>query len=274
MIPEPTGKTHLRRLYAQIAEHYPEEELVYATLSGMLRRRFVRRVLRGMRGPLLDVGCNRGVYAASYRHGRVCGIDIAMPALRHARNRCPAAWLVRGDAENLYFLRPQSFRNVLATEVVEHLLDPESCVRGMARALGEGLLLVTTPNYRTVRPVVGRFHRYREFGIEEDSLPHTAYKPEELRRMLEPVGGLHVVAAGTVARETRVCQKLAHWVLRLLPWRTDVQSTEGHRRFHRIVIYVYRALQWTCLLPLVRLFETDGEFSYAIARRQPEGSET
>ena len=68
---------------------YPEAAVVYSTLEGRLRRRFVRRFLKVQSGTLLDVGCNIGVHMEGYQGPRI-GVDIAPSLVHAARKRVPA----------------------------------------------------------------------------------------------------------------------------------------------------------------------------------------
>jgi len=67
----------LKRFYESVGENYPEEEEVYTTLRGKLRRQFVLSRLAQFNGSLLDVGCNRGMYLLAYQGGARFGVDIS-----------------------------------------------------------------------------------------------------------------------------------------------------------------------------------------------------
>lgn len=104
---------NFREFYESVGERYPEEEVVYSTLRGMLRRQFVLPYLKKFQGRFLDLGCNRGIYMSQYQNGAAVGVDIAYSVLKGAKRRVPEAHLIQGDAQNLAFLRSNSFDSIL-----------------------------------------------------------------------------------------------------------------------------------------------------------------
>lgn len=99
---------------------------------------------------VLDVGCGEGVLTAQWAQklarppaARVVGVDLSDPKLA-------AEWSARDGAENLEF-RPMSverlefasgeFDLVAATEVLEHVDDPERALAEMARVAARWLLV-------------------------------------------------------------------------------------------------------------------------------------
>ena len=92
-------EARLKNFYEEVGAKYPEEEVVYHTLKGRLRKKFVLNFVRGARGRFLDVGCNTGVYLRHYENGNAIGIDLAHSVLKKARERLP-----RNSANKFYFL--------------------------------------------------------------------------------------------------------------------------------------------------------------------------
>jgi ubiquinone/menaquinone biosynthesis C-methylase UbiE len=112
-------------------------------------------------GPLegkrvLEVACGRGGFAGllASRGAVVSGADFSEAALRIAGSRTPqnggrSAHLdfVQADAEHLPYAG-ESFDIVISCETIEHLFEPLSALKEMARVCRPGgLLYVTTPNY-------------------------------------------------------------------------------------------------------------------------------
>ncbi len=127
---------------------------------------------------VLDVGCGEGVlsarWAARLGSGRVVGVDLEDPKLE-------AQWSARGQRANLEFraMRAQrlefaddEFDLVAATEVLEHVPDPELVLAEMAR-VARRHLLVSVPHEPLWRALnVARGAYLRELGNTPGHLNH------------------------------------------------------------------------------------------------------
>lgn len=204
------NKRAFASFYEEVGAHYPEAEEVYRTLRGRLRKAFVLSYLQRMRGSLLDVGCNNGLYLSAYQHGDRYGIDISRNVLRRVPKQL-LAHLVVADAERLYAFKPASFDQVLCSEVLEHCLRPISVFAGIAHVLKPGgRALLTTPNYTTQRPEWVETGELLHYGIHGDfngKYYHTAYQPQELCDLAKSEG-LTVLASGTLEKEIKYAAKL------------------------------------------------------------------
>jgi len=111
-------------------------------------------------GRALDIGCGSGVFAdALERRGlEVVAIDANPAAIAYGRETFAREGLeFRHGLLDELELEPSSFDYVTCLEVLEHILPPQ-----IEKLLGEtrkllvpgGQLLVTTPNYRGVWPLV------------------------------------------------------------------------------------------------------------------------
>ncbi|MFZ0042289.1 MAG: class I SAM-dependent methyltransferase [Solirubrobacteraceae bacterium] len=150
----------------------------------------VRRLMRGFQRTLdelfaqadprsvLDVGCGEGVlteqWAQTLDPGRVVGIDLDDPKLA-------AEWSARSGPANLVF-RPmrverldfedRTFDLVAATEVLEHVDNPEVAVAEMAR-VAQRWLLVSVPHEPLWRALnVARGAYLRELGNTPGHINH------------------------------------------------------------------------------------------------------
>ncbi len=126
---------------------------------------------------VLDVGCGEGVlteqWADRVAPGRVVGIDLADPKLA-------AEWADRRRA-NLTFAAMEverlgfgdgEFDLVAATEVLEHVADPERALSEMAR-VASGHLLVSVPHEPLWRVLnVARGAYVRQLGNTPGHLNH------------------------------------------------------------------------------------------------------
>jgi ubiquinone/menaquinone biosynthesis C-methylase UbiE len=96
---------------------------------------------------LLDVGCGTGWFSrrAVDAGAQVVSLDIGPQLLKRVREKC-ATRLVAADACALSF-EDGVFDIVLASESIEHTLDPKVALRELHRVLRPGgLLIVTVPN--------------------------------------------------------------------------------------------------------------------------------
>ena len=99
---------------------------------------------------VLDVGCGEGVLSQQWARrlapGRVVGVDLQDPKLESEWSRRAAANLTFAPmrAERLAF-SDNEFELVAATEVLEHVSDPEQVLSEMAR-VATSHLLVSVPH--------------------------------------------------------------------------------------------------------------------------------
>ncbi len=99
---------------------------------------------------VLELGCSEGLMtrAMTERGQRVTGVELDPVAADFAARF--AARVVQADldhAESLAALEGQSFHVVLAADVLEHLRDPEACLRRAVTLLAPGgTVIVSIPN--------------------------------------------------------------------------------------------------------------------------------
>lgn len=126
---------------------------------------------------VLDIGCGDGALTRFFceRGARVIGVDNQELGLKFARE-----FLARLGLQAELFLA-EAYRMpvadgavdfAIASDVVEHVREPERMIREAARALRPGGTLVITTPYRLTEEPMDPFH-CREFY------------PDELRRLLE-----------------------------------------------------------------------------------------
>ena len=107
-------------------------------------------------GKVLDIGCGPGTFIGNYLDGVDClGIDFSAPQVDYANRRY-------GTAEHRFSRQVLSgleerFDAITMIELIEHL--PPAEARGLlAEARGllspDGRLVVTTPNYRSLWPLI------------------------------------------------------------------------------------------------------------------------
>jgi SAM-dependent methyltransferase len=141
----------------------------------------------------LDAGCGDGRHLAAlarsaYRPARVAGVDVSERILETARAAAAPLEpeLVRAELEALPF-EDGAFDLVLCTQVIEHLTDPDSGLRELARVLRSGgTLILTTDNARnlvTRALYLGRLRKHDAFDF-----PHRDFDVHDLRARVEAAG--------------------------------------------------------------------------------------
>jgi ubiquinone/menaquinone biosynthesis C-methylase UbiE len=100
---------------------------------------------------ILEVGCGAGNVLEQIRCGELYGVDLSNYMVENARRRLGSRARIRkADAEKLPF-GDGYFTKVFCTEVLEHVLHPETAVAEMSRVLApQGRLIVSVPNERLI----------------------------------------------------------------------------------------------------------------------------
>ena len=178
----PTGNT-----YDKYGSTNPVVRRLMAGFESTLEELFARAAPSSV----LDVGCGEGVLTARWAEelgtGRVVGIDLEDPKLRRewARRPRPNLEFRAMSGENLPFGEGE-FDLAAATEVLEHVPDPERTVAEMAR-VAKRHLLVSVPREPLWRALnVGRGAYVRQLGNTPGHVNH--WSKAGFLRMLERHG--------------------------------------------------------------------------------------
>ncbi|HEX3528896.1 MAG TPA: nucleoside 2-deoxyribosyltransferase [Thermoanaerobaculia bacterium] len=126
------------------AAHHPttqafkqkEEEIVAHLLSG---RRF---------RAALDLGCGDGNFLFNVTADEKTGVDVSVEMIRRHHHRLPAATFLLADCQRPLPLAPAAFDVVHCSFLLDHLADPDACLREMRRLVaadGVVLLALYTP---------------------------------------------------------------------------------------------------------------------------------
>lgn len=200
---------NFKEFYQAVGSVYPEENLVYKTLRGKVRRQFILRHLNLFSGLLLDLGCNRGAYISDYKNGSAIGLDLSFPVLSRARKKLGNI-LLQGDAQNPA-IKKEKVNVILCSEVLEHVPDAQKVLSEAYRILKPGgVLFLTTPNYSKKKPTwvkIGEMADYGVQGVKDETYFHTAYKPEELRE-LSGIAGFAQIEIGTFEKEVKYATRI------------------------------------------------------------------
>ena len=133
----PTGNTY---------DKYGSTNPVVRRLMAGFERTLDELFTQAAPASLLDVGCGEGVlteqWAQRIAPGRVVGIDLEDPKLaaEWAGRQRPNLTFTAMEVERLQFADDE-FELVAATEVLEHVTDPERALAEMARVASRHLLV-------------------------------------------------------------------------------------------------------------------------------------
>jgi len=99
-------------------------------------------------GSILEIGCGLGHLLAWLQDQyTVVGSDINEWAIEQARLNVPKGEFLIQSAQDLNVFEDGSFQIIIAKHVVEHLPQPELCLREISRVLTSGgMLILATPN--------------------------------------------------------------------------------------------------------------------------------
>ena len=144
-------------------------------------------------GQFLDVGFGLGVhlYMAQKLGYKVYGTELDSDCINFVTPYLPNAQLFSGDLlsanyENNYF----DLINIC--HVIEHLIDPNSCLAELNRIVKtEGLIIVSTPNIGAIAYKLYRAFNFINFRVPliVDGLEHTViFNQKNLRTVIENHG--------------------------------------------------------------------------------------
>ncbi len=262
-----------KSFYDEVGKNYPEEDIVYRSLGGRLRRAFILTYLTSCKGTLLDVGCNQGMYLREYTGGMKVGMDISLSVLQRIRGRGEETPLVIGDAQSLNCFRTEVFDTMICSEVLEHVAYPRKVLRGMIRLLKPGgQVLVTVPNYRRKRPEwvdIGTMKGYGVHGIKADTYFHTAFRTDELAEMGESAG-FDIIETGTLEKGVKYAAKIPFLFFRVLRFLNGMtfQNTGWDRYNQKMydvsTVWIYTVVRGLGLHRFLLKWIFEGVRSYAI----------
>ncbi len=264
----------MKRFYDAVGEHYSEEETVYKTLRGKLRRAFVYNWLRAQHGSLLEIGANRGMYLQLYDGGKRFGVDLSLTVLKQAHRQKPVHYAVT-DAGRLGFA-DHSFDRVLCSEVIEHVLQPQFMLAEMARVLKPGgIALITTPNFKGERQRWVPLGDLDAFGVSGDwgeLYFHTAYKPHELAEMAD-AAGLRPLETGTLEKDVKYAAKIPAAILLAGRFLNRMIKSKWFGRANEILfqksqVWIYNACRAVGLDRLFSRWVREGVRSYVIVQKK------
>jgi 2-polyprenyl-3-methyl-5-hydroxy-6-metoxy-1,4-benzoquinol methylase len=198
------------------AEAVQDAETGQAYIDGYLKkleskmrrsRKRVAKLKRHMPGKrLLDIGSNIGcLVAAGAEQGLdATGVEINPVLAREAQRRYPAGTFLTGAFEEVT-LPHDGFDGVYCSEVIEHVVDTNRFLHGVASVMAPGgAFYLTTPALREYTKGSDPA-RWRDFGAPDHKL---YFSPDNIQTMLEKHGFKSVRIAFNFGRGLKL---LARW---------------------------------------------------------------
>jgi SAM-dependent methyltransferase len=215
-------RSRLRALYAaEVTVNTWSDPADHSYLCVHLIERSIAGLALRLRGRMIDVGCGRQPYRASFAHLTeivACDFDGARGTVDFT---CPADRIP---------VEAESFDSVLCTEVLEHVPDPSAVWREFFRILRPGgRVLLTTPMYWPAHEEPYDFWRFTRCGLRRVA-EEAGFRVEELWprggswALLAQVG---LQTAGHYLRWPSMRRIYNAWALRLDAARNNPSTTMG-----------------------------------------------
>jgi len=214
---------HQRRAGIRFFWHDLKFRTVAARLAGATR--------------ILDVGCGPGTFIGNYLGGVEClGIDVSAPQIDYANRRY-------GTAEHRFSTQllaglDERFDAVTLIEVIEHLA-PADARRLLAEVRGllspQGCLVVTTPNYRSLWPLI-------EWGV--NLVSRVSYEQQHINKYARGRLAAELAQAGYTRIEVGTAVGLAPFAAvfgrQPAEWLDALERRTGHLGCGNLLVAVAR----------------------------------
>ena len=213
-MPEPSANFY-NDSWAQREEH---------CRANLRRARFAAKQIRqlGQIESILDVGCGVGITVGvlSQNYPRVDGIDTSRDAITRARQRARGHFQLSslGDWDS-----KQRYDLILATQLIEHLRQPEDFLREVTRHLRSGgYVVLETPNLNSWKSK--SMWRSRIGGMHYGKDHRVVYTLASLTQLLQQ-NGFEVVKAITVTYSPTIAEELLQPLRNFETWAQKAGST-------------------------------------------------
>lgn len=124
---------------------------------------------------IIDIGCGEGFIVNCLNRTNITGVDISKKALNVAKQKNPGCNFCAGSIYDLSF-KKSSFDLIIATEVLEHLENPEKALREIKR-ISKKYCIFSVPNepyFRTMNFLRGK--NLTRFGNDIEHLQNWSSK--------------------------------------------------------------------------------------------------
>ncbi|GEM_PF-798570 len=232
-----TGKIcETNKLIKRMSSHYyyefdPFGDSTAAKVVGLI----------GKNKNVLELGCACGVMSkilCEYAHCSVFGVECDQNSAEYARPYCEELAIVDIDTANWdEILGDRTFDIIVAADVLEHLRDPQGCLRSLLRHLNsDGYVVISVPNVcynGIVSELITNDFKYRETGLLDYT--HLRYwSLNSLEHMLSEAG-LTICCIETRNIEPEFSEFSSSWD-KLPEWLASALKTRQQGNVYQYII--------------------------------------
>lgn len=148
--------------YDKFWQYIPENFNDFDEMRAAFITSTIQDFTSGAKLDLLDIGCGTGWLSCFiHQYGSVIGVDYSSKAIDFANEhymKYGQFFVADSDRDNLGLGEESKFDVVIASEVIEHVVDHEAFVAQVSSFLKpNGLWIITTPNKRVFSEVSSRY---------------------------------------------------------------------------------------------------------------------
>jgi 2-polyprenyl-3-methyl-5-hydroxy-6-metoxy-1,4-benzoquinol methylase len=136
---------------------------------------------------ILEIGCGTGAYAKAFDELGIqyTAVELDPEIAKFARQN------TQSNIVNLDFTKfecEERFDVVFASQVFEHILEPDICLKKVKDLAGGGLLHFDVPNHQSLIALIRKFMSKTEYGFIQPPYHMVAYTPDVLSQRLQKNG--------------------------------------------------------------------------------------
>jgi SAM-dependent methyltransferase len=150
----------------------------------------IRNLAPQLSGQLMDYGCGAKPYQSLFKVERYVGVDMENPGHSHEQEEVDVFY----DGKTLPF-DSSTFDSVFASEVLEHVFEPDNALREIHRVMKPGgKILLTVPFVWNEHEIPNDYGRYTSFGLNY-LLEKNGFTILEMRKSGSFISVLHQLQA-------------------------------------------------------------------------------
>ncbi len=144
---------------------HKKSNFIIRHIEGLRIRNIIKELGLQENDRILEVGCGAGNIMEKIPRGHITGVDLSEFLVKIARNKAARHKVFVADAQALPF-KDGTFNKVICSEVLEHVLSPESVLKETSRVLtNNGTAIITIPHEKSINAVKKILIRLRLFKL-------------------------------------------------------------------------------------------------------------